>query len=460
MIVKTGQGAVRGHVEGGIAAFLGVPYAAAPYGEDRFRAPRPHDRWDGVRDATRMGPTPPQLPYTGGLEKVLPSVIIDGDEILNVNIWAPAEGAGHPVMVWLPGGALTRGSNALGTYDGRAFARDGVVLVSVNYRLGAEGFSVLDGAPPHLGLADQVAALRWVRDNIAAFGGDPGRVTVAGQSAGGGSVAALLAHPSAKELMAGAVIQSGPVGPGPAGSSRRITDLMAKDLGIPATRDAFAAVSPADLLASQARTQRRNAGFGPVPGNEPVVSDPGAALLDGAGADIPLLMGYTAEEYRLWYAPTGMLDKVTWLHLLAARLKFRVPRRELAALRRAHPGASSGEILGDLTTELLLRRPMHALAEARGARTWMYEFGWRSPVHGLGAAHAVELNYVFDTLGTPEAEAICGPGGPQELADRMHAAWVRFVTYGEPGWPAWEEGRPVMVFDSPGGGVVRLPGSP
>ncbi|WP_431901360.1 carboxylesterase/lipase family protein [Nonomuraea sp. bgisy101] len=460
MIVKTAQGEVRGSVAGGIARFLGVPYAAAPYGDDRFAPPRPHDPWYGVREATRMGPTPPQVPYAGGLEDILPSVIIDGEEILNLNIWAPAEGTGHPVMVWLPGGALTRGSNALATYDGHAFARDGVVLVSVNYRLGAEGFSVLDDAPANLGVADQVAALRWVRDNIAAFGGAPDRVTVAGQSAGGGAVASLLAHPPAKELFSQAVIQSGPVGPGPAGRARRITDLMARDLGIPATREAFARVSPEDLLACQTRMVGRSQGFGVVPGDEPVPSDPGAALLTGAGADIPVMMGHTSEEYRLWLAPTGKLEKITWLHLLAARLRFKVPRKEVAALRRARPGAGSGELLGELTTDLLLRRPMRALADARGARTWMYEFAWRSPVHDLGAAHAVELNYVFDTLGTPEAEAICGADRPQELADLMHGAWVRFVREGEPGWPAWDEGRPVMVFDSPGGGVLRPSDSP
>ncbi|GAA3306469.1 carboxylesterase/lipase family protein [Nonomuraea dietziae] len=452
MIVKTAQGRVRGTVERGVARFLGVPYAAAPYGADRFAPPRPHDPWAGVREARSMGPTPPQVPYAGGLEKVLPSVIIHGEEVLNLNVWAPAEGTGHPVMVWVPGGALTRGGNALATYEGSAFARDGVVLVSINYRLGAEGFSVLDDAPANLGLADQFAALRWVRDNIAAFGGDPGRVTVAGQSAGGGAVAALLAHPSAGELFAQAVVQSGPLAPGRAGKARRITRLMAKELGVRATREAFARVPPEELLACQTRVLAKGVGFGVVPGDELVPSDPGTALLAGAGAGIPLMMGHTAEEFRLWTVPTGKIDKIGRLHVLAARVRF----RDFAARR----GASSGDVFGALVTDALLRRPMNTLADARRGRTWMYEFAWRSPVMDLGAAHATELAYVFDTLDSSDAEMIGGPGRPRELADRMHAAWVRFVKDGDPGWPAWDEGRPVMVFDSPGGGVVRTSGSP
>jgi para-nitrobenzyl esterase len=470
VIIETTTGAVRGAADRGVRQYLGIPYAAAPFGDGRFALPRPHEPWDGVRDATAFGPTPPQIPYADGLERVLPSVLIPGEEILNLNVWAPdapAPGAGHPVMVWFYGGALTRGSTAIATYDGRAFARDGVVLVSVTYRLGAEGFSVLDDAPVNLGLADQVAALRWVQQNIAAFGGDPARVTIFGQSAGGACVAALLAYPDAPDLFARAIIQSGPLGGAiPRERARRLTDLMARDLGIATTRAAFATVPPDKLLACQTRVMRGGTPltggptFAPVIGDDIVPTDPAAALLAGADAAIPVLLGYTTEEYRLWFQPTGMLDRITRLHLLAARLKVKVPGRAVRLYRRNRPGALPGEILGALATDLLLRVPMNDLADARsvhGGRTWMYEFGWHSPVLDLGAAHGLELGFVFDTLDSPDAEAFAGPDRPQWLADEMHAAWVRFAVSGDPGWPAWEARRPVMTFDVPAGRVVNAP---
>jgi para-nitrobenzyl esterase len=179
--VSLSMGEVRGSTADGIDRFLGLPYAAAPIGPHRFALPAPHPGWSGVRDATALGPTAPQAPYGGGIETLLPTVEIPGDEFLNLNVWAPAGASALPVMVWVHGGSLSHGANALSGYDGTTFARDGVVYVAINYRLGSEGFSVLDGAPLNLGLADVVAALRWVRSEIAAFGGDPNRVTVFGR---------------------------------------------------------------------------------------------------------------------------------------------------------------------------------------------------------------------------------------------------------------------------------------
>lgn len=465
MIVGTRQGKVRGAVSDGVARFLDVPYAAAPFGSARFAPPGPHQPWEGIRDADDFGPTSPQVPYPGGLGTVLPTRIIPGEEILNLNIWAPGgpvPGSGHPVMVWVHGGGLTHGCSALETYDGHAFARDGVVLVSVNYRLGAEGFSVLDDAPVNLGLADQMAALRWVQDNIRAFGGDPARVTVFGQSAGATSVAALLAGPDASSVISQAIVQSGPLAAVPRERARRATELLAKDLGIPPTRAAFSAVPPADLLAGQERVLGRSSlvggpAFGIVAGDELVPVDPAVALESGSASSIPLMLGYTTEEYRLWFLPSGTLDRITPLHLFGARLKFRAPRRAIGLYRRNRSGARTGEILGALATDVLLRVPKNRLADARNGRTWMYEFSWRSPVVDLGAAHALELGFVFDTLSSAEAEAFAGPDRPQQLADAMHAAWVRFAATGDPGWPAWDERRPVMTFDHPDSGVVLAP---
>jgi para-nitrobenzyl esterase len=466
LIATTRQGAVRGTIIDGVVRYLGIPYAAAPFGENRFALPQPHAPWDGVREALSYGPTPPQLPYGGGLEKVLPTKHIPGEEILNLNIWSPAKRlprGGHPVMVWICGGGLAHGSNALETYDGSAFARDGVILVAPNYRVGAEGFSVLDDAPTNLGIADQLAALRWVRENIAAFGGDPSQVTVFGQSAGGGSTATLLAHPDAPSLISKAIIMSGPLEAWPREKGRRVTELMARDLGIEPTRAAFCATSPADLLASQKRVTAGSSpitggvGFGIVVGDDLVPADPGEALSNGVAASIPLMLGYTSEEYRLWFVPSGVVEKITWLHLLIARFTLGIPGKAIRTFRRNRKGAKAGVVFGDLATDMLLRVPKNRLADARAGRTWMYEFAWRTPVLDLGAAHALDLGFVFDTLDTTEADAFAGPERPRALADEMHAAWVRFAKTGEPGWAEWDESRPVMTFDFPTSAVVHAP---
>ncbi|NEB57330.1 carboxylesterase family protein, partial [Streptomyces griseus] len=207
----TVHGTVRGAVERGVAVFRGIPYAAEPVGALRFRAPAPPEPWTGVRETVAYGPTAPKRPYAPPLDRLLPDPAVPGDGCLNLNVWTPSPGRGTtglPVLVWIHGGSLVHGSSAVPVYDGSAFARDGVVLVSVNYRLGVEGFGVLPDAPANRGLLDQLAALEWVRDNIAAFGGDPDRVTVAGESAGAVSVAALLASPRSAGLLRRAVLQS------------------------------------------------------------------------------------------------------------------------------------------------------------------------------------------------------------------------------------------------------------
>ncbi|MFD1046494.1 carboxylesterase family protein, partial [Kibdelosporangium lantanae] len=196
-VVVTRAGTVRGVVAGEVRVFKGIPFAASPKsGPNRFRPPRPVVPWEGVRDAREYGPTAPKAPYPAPIDRYVPEVEIPGDDYLNLNVWTPSSGEGLPVMVFLHGGGFANGSNSIPLYDGTGFARDGVVMVSVNYRLGTEGFLYLeDGGHANLGLLDQVAALEWVRDNIAAFGGDPARVTVFGESAGAISIAMLLAMP-------------------------------------------------------------------------------------------------------------------------------------------------------------------------------------------------------------------------------------------------------------------------
>ncbi|GAA3866103.1 carboxylesterase family protein [Leifsonia kafniensis] len=475
--VEITSGRIRGVRRGRIDRYLGVPYAAAPIGENRFGAPQPVAAHDTERDCRQMGATAPQLPYAGGMENYLSTVTVPGDEILNLNIWAPAATptdvvgahvAAHPVIVWIHGGSLSRGSNAITASDGSAFARDGVVFIGVNYRLGAEGFSVLDDADTNLGLADQAAALRWVRQNAGAFGGDAANVTVMGESAGAICIAALLAHPDAAQLFDRAIMQSGPPDSRPRRKSRLITDLMAKEIGITPTRATFAATSAPRLLEAQKKV---TAGTTPITGGPAftltldstlVPRDPATALVAGRGSSIPLLIGANTEEYRLWFIPTGLMKKIGWLHIAAAMLKFRISPGTVSRYRRNRPGCSVGELFGALATDLLLRIPVNRVADARlaqprGATTHVYEFAWRSPVADLGACHALELGFVFDTLDSADAHAMGGPDAPQQLATEMHEAWVRFAKTGDPGWPTWNAYRPVRVWDGAGNPLVHSP---
>ncbi|MEV7892675.1 carboxylesterase/lipase family protein [Streptomyces cyaneofuscatus] len=472
---RTVRGTVRGAVERGVAVFRGIPYAAAPVGARRFRAPEPPEPWEGVRDALAFGPTAPKRPYAPPLDRLLPDPAVEGEEWLNLNVWTPStEGAegceraeGLPVLVWIHGGSLLHGSSAVPVYDGSAFARDGVVLVSVNYRLGVEGFGLFPDAPANRGLLDQLAALEWVRDNIAGFGGDPDRVTVAGESAGAVSIGALLATDRAAGLFRRAVLQSGAPAALTPDAARGTTELIARRLGVPATAAAFAAVDPAALLTAQTEV---TSGGNPLTGRnsfqlvvdgELLTQDPAEALRTGpAAAGIDLLMGTNTEEYRLWFVPGGLTERISRLKLRLALLKFKVPNATARTYRSNRPDATPGELLGALATDLLLRVPLNRLADARAGApgsTYVYEFGWPSPVQRLGACHALELGFVFDTLAHPDTVALTGSDAPQELADAMHRAWVEFATTGDPGWPSWDVSRPVRFFGQDGPALVLAP---
>ncbi|MEV8535585.1 carboxylesterase family protein [Streptomyces sp. NPDC051211] len=442
-----------------VAAFRGIPYAAPPVGALRFAAPQPPAAWDGVRDARAYGPTAPKVPYPQPFAALLPDPEVPGEDCLNLNVWTPdpARSARLPVMVWIHGGSLTRGSAACPVYDGAAFARDGVVLVSLNYRLGVLGYGLFPDAPANRGLLDQIAALEWVRDNIEVFGGDPDRVTVFGESAGAISIGSLLAAPRAAGLFARAVLQSGAPEVLPRDRVRAAVRRMAGALKVPATAAAFAAVGTDVLMAAQAAVLKRSsplrggAAFGLVADPGSVPADPLAALTAGGASDgVPLLLGWTTEEYRLWFAPTGTLralDRLGPLAVPLARARAGKDRYAVRALRAALPGASPAELAGQLLTDRLLRDPLRALAGARRtAPTHCYEFAWPSGIPGLGACHALELGFVFDTLGVPESGWLAGPDAPQALADEMHAAWVSFAATGSPGWAAWDGAGPPRVF--------------
>ncbi|MDT0392886.1 carboxylesterase/lipase family protein [Streptomyces dubilierae] len=456
-VVSTPHGALRGRYERGVAVFRGIPYAAPPFGPRRFRPPVPLPPWDGVRDAGAFGPTPPKPPYSDAFARYLSDPVVPGDDILNLNVWTPEPdpAARLPVLVWLHGGALTRGSSAVPVYDGHAFARDGVVCVSVNYRLGVEGYGLFPDTPPNPGLRDQIAALAWVHETIEAFGGDPGRITLFGQSAGAISIGALLAAPQTRGLVRRAVLQSGPPEASERAKVRRMVRRMASRLRIPATAEAFAAVDRDLLLRTQAEVGRLSSpvlggpAFGIVVDGDVVPRDPLDALLDGAAPGVDLMMGWTRDEHRLWLVPGGLmerLDRLGAVALAGAMARCHCGSEVPRGYRALHPEAGTADLVGDLVTDHLLRIPLHRLADARTERSYVYEFAWPSRLPGLGACHALELGFVFDTGEVPESRRLAGEGAPRELADAMHSAWVRFAAEGDPGWERWDATHPVRVF--------------
>ncbi|MBB2976183.1 para-nitrobenzyl esterase [Microbacterium endophyticum] len=448
--VTISTGTIRGVTEGAIARYLGIPYAEPPVGERRFAAPVARKPWQGVREATEFGPTASQSAYQGALATLLASVSIPGDDVLTLNVWAPVNAKSAPVVVWIHGGALERGAAALPSYDGTAFARDGVVFVSINYRLGAEGFSVLEGAPRNIGLLDAGAALTWVRREIAAFGGDPSRITLMGESAGGTLVAALLARRSTRSLVARAIIESGPLEVSTTKKAARATTALAKKLGIPATREAFLAVSAEELVQARIEITRGGtllsgtAGFALTTDPDTLPLSPHTVL---PHIDTPLLIGTNTDEYRLWLTPEAIAD-IGAFKASAARLALKIPYKAAAAAKSAWVGSSHGEVLGQLLTDKVLRGPATTVAGVKSSSTFMYEFAWQSPVRGLGAAHALEIGFIFDTLDASDSISLVGENAPQLLANEMHRSWVAFITGGDPGWPAYRPQRLTRVFDA------------
>ena len=479
-IVETTLGPVQGTHADGVHAFLGIPYAAPPFGDLRMRPPEPHEPWTEVLDATRYGATVPKSQYPPPTNQFLLDPEIDGEDCLNLNVWTsdPSAGVGMPVFVWIYGGGFTQGANSIPTYAGTKFARDGVVGVTINYRLGADGFLALGDGVANCALLDMAAALEWVRDNIAAFGGDPDQVTIAGESAGALAVYALLAMPCAEGLFSRAIAQSGGPISFPAATGRRVGEWLAEKLGIEPTREAFAAVPIPELLAAQQAlsTAVRTGQLDPaVWGDEGPPPLPFAPIIDGdvlpdsiasliaggASSSVPLLAGSNTEEDRIFLAPAGILNSVDDAFLVSAAARQGLGADGVDAYRAAQPDASAADLLVAIGTDAKFRQPAIRAAEVRfdgPAPTYMYEFAWRSPAFGgmFGACHALEIPFAFDNL--EKGGRLAGDNPPQELADVMHAAWVRFADSGDPGWPAYDaDRRAVMTFDLPESGVVDDP---
>ena len=460
-VATVAGGELQGRRAGDVLSFLGVPYALDPYAAGRrFRAPEPVPAWRGVRPATAFALMPPQPSRApaGGLAGAA------GD--LTLNIWAPANARNAPVLVWIPGGAFYRGDASEAWYDGSGFARRGIVVVTVNYRVGIDGFMAIDGMPANRGLLDQVAALKWVRENIATFGGDPGRVTLAGQSAGAQSVLLLMGMPAAQGLFQRAIAQSPPVNHFLPGQARRITEATAAFLKIEPTAAALAAVPlPALIGAAEATIAdlRNVAKWAPIGGQPPylpvidgqvLTERPLDALRRHALRGMPLLIGCTDEEARLYLVPGGAIDRIPAPAVAAAMQRYGLPAQAQAVYAQVRPGATPGDMMAAIESDQTFRIPALRYAEDRvaaGAPVWYYHFAWSSPGFGgrLGAGHVVDVPYVFDTLGTDQARPFLGGAGFAPLAAEMHARWAAFVTRGDPGWARYElAGRPTMRFDT------------
>jgi para-nitrobenzyl esterase len=466
--VRTAAGVLRGGREAGLAVFRGIPFAEPPVGALRFAAPQPVRSWDGVRPAVAFGPPPPQSGLLGVSQDTA------GDDWLTINVWTPEPdpAAGLPVMVWIPGGGYVTGHSGLPEYDAGHLARNGAVVATLNYRLGIEGFAQIAGAPANRGLLDQVAALRWVRDNIRVFGGDPDRVTVFGQSAGGGSVAALLAMPRAAGLFRRAVAQSVP---GTFFSLELAADIAAAcaaELGVRPTVSGLSAVAPArlpaagDAVSAQAVQWRERWGqithrpipFAPVVDGDVLPATPWQALADGAARDVGLLVGHTRDEHRLFSLIDGVLGQVTHeqaetaLHLLA-------PGPDGARrYREVFPAQADEELYELVNADWLFRMPSVQLADAQiagGGRAHLYELTWSAPGigGGLGACHGLDVPLVFGNLSSGQPAMLIGdPPSPaaEELSAQIRRAWTGFAAHGDPGWPAYHaDHRLVQLFDTP-----------
>jgi carboxylesterase type B len=450
VVVATENGRLRGAGSDGVTVFKGIPFAAAPAGVLRFKAPAPVAGWDGVRDCLAFGSAPPQLaPAPRAPAAWFPGAGLD---CLTLNVWTPdVGGSGLPVMVWIYGGLWKHGSSSMAHYDASVLAGSGAVVVTVNYRVGFEGFGHVPGAPDNRGLRDQIAALQWVQANVAGFGGDPANVTVFGQSAGAASVALLLSAPSAKGLFRRAVAQSVPGGHRTIEEAAAVTGSIARAAGVEATWAGLAGLPPEALLAVQDVPLRgRDAGlaaFGPVLDGDLVTAPPWEAIASGAGRDVDLVTGFTHEEARGQAPPPppgvdlGEVARALGLPAAAGR-----------AYRDAYPTWPTSDLFTVMLSDALIRIPTLRLAEAHaraGGRTWLYDLVWAGPT--LGAAHGIDLPLVFGNPTSRFAARFLGSPPPDDVAplsDRIRRSWVGFATTGDPGWPRFDDAAVVRVWDT------------
>jgi para-nitrobenzyl esterase len=453
-ILDTPSGRLDGQRDGAVHIFKGIPFGRAA----RFRPAERIAPWAGLREAKKASAISPQNPNT------LDSFIGDtpapqSEDCLSLNIFAPElSGSKRPVMIWIHGGAFVTGSGCFKIYDGRRLASQGVVVVTINYRLGGLGFLRHGGATGSEGIGDQVLALEWVRDNIAAFGGDPGNVTIFGESAGAMSVACLLAAPSARGLFHKAILQSGAghISRSPDHAERTAASFV-RHLGgdpmiapVEALLKAQAAVI--DEIDNQQDPNRLGSmPFQPCTDGSVVSRRPIDAATAGAAAGIPILCGTTTEEWKLWTALDAKFHTMDEgkLERWATRM---FGDHAPALLQSEKYGSPYGRYVA-MQTDRAFREPALRLMAAQSAHAPVYDyvFDWRSPLFNgaFGACHALELAFVFGTHTAPKADAFFGSGPEADaLADAMIAAWAQFAKTGVPhvpgadAWSQWSRDNP------------------
>ena len=475
-VVTIAPGRVRGLWRGepgsseSSAAFLGIPFAQAPVGDLRFAAPVPPEPWDGVRDALDYGATA-QRGDPG--VTLIPEPSIPGEATLNVNVFTPVPGdpaAALPVLVWIHGGGFIGGSPASPWYDGRAFNRDGVVTVTISYRLGFDGFGHIAGAPSNRGVRDWLAALEWVRDNVTAFGGDPGRVTIAGQSAGGGAVLTLLGMPAAQHLFHSAWALSAALADVDRERARTLSAKLAHLAGVSPTRDGFASVpeetirelqdkavmpDSRDPLAGVHILLQEGLSWGPAVDGDLITQRTIASIRAGVGSDKPLVLGTTDDEFTM--VTDGVKGKLRFVPVGLALGRLRTTpevRRAYLAANASQRRKGTAAVLGRFVTDMVFRSGVVRVADARdSAPTWVYRFSWASPTR-TWALHCLDVPFWFDCLDADGVAEIAGDAPPRRLADAVHGSAVALTREGAPGWPAWsEESRLTRVF----GGAASQP---
>jgi para-nitrobenzyl esterase len=472
LIVSTRQGLLRGVAADSVYAWKGVPYAQAPVGDLRFRAPQPPMSWQGVRDASKPGFISPQL------RRASNEPLKGNEDCLSLNIWSPAaDGHKRPVMFWIHGGGFLIGSGSVQMYDGANLSKNGdVVVVNINYRLGALGFLYLNdikgkqtGFDDNLGIRDQIAALQWVKDNIAAFGGDPDAVTIFGESAGAISVLTLMATPSAHGLFKRAIVES--ASPEALLQPKVATDLTMRYLRMLGVSpdslqqlksvDADTFVSVMDRLVTQLMYETTSVKLlSPVIDGDLIPTSPMSAIRAGQAAGIDLMIGTNKDEATLL-----SLKRVGLTPRSEAELRpylANIPpdaRKNLIATYKNYPHRSG---VNAMTTDGVFAMPSIRVSEMQTqfASTYMYRFDWSSftlNVVGLRACHGAELPFVFGTLNKSPGKyftALSNKKSIWGLSKQIQQSWVNFARYGNPnpnGKTTWAKynttGRTTMIFD-------------
>jgi para-nitrobenzyl esterase len=474
--VVTSHGRLQGGQFERHQEFLGIPFARPPIGPLRFRAPEPAQPWSGIRHVTAFGCSAIQGTHP------IPGMAASGprdEDCLYLNVYTPrADAAKRPVMFWLHGGGFVLGSGSEPLYNGAPLAQRGdVVVVTIHYRLGAFGYLYLGahggdawGATANAGQLDQIAALNWVRDNIGEFGGDPGNVTIFGESAGSAAVATLLAMPAARGLFRRAILQSGAANLlGSVDSAAKVATALIDELRLTGKNiDAIRELPAQSILKAQLAVAGRGAGLGfaPIVDGKTVPVNPLEAVAAGAARDIEVIIGTNRDEMKLFAnVKREPLDDTKLVERVGAALPRRLANRAadiIAVYRRSREGrlpATNLDLLDAIQADAQFRIPSIRLAEAQRVhqnRTFMFLFVWESPARrgALGACHALELPFVFGTLDAPTQDRFAGTGpAAVALSQQMMDAWIAFAKRGDPShpgigtWLAYDrERRATMLF--------------